>query len=199
MEPGGLRRAGAKVFPQGGHPHILEAGPRRRRAGISVAPGVRRRRAHGRAFGEAGVRPHGRHLDLLGLEGRLFRYRSRCARVPRRALLHAGDAEGRTQFAAMVQHRPALGLRHRRPEPGSLLRRSRHAPSAEIELRLRASAAACLLHPGREGRPRKRRRHHGFVDARGASLQIRLGHRHEFLEPCAARTRSFRAAGNPRA
>ena len=53
----------------------------------------------------------------------------------------------------------------------------------EIELRLRASAAACLLHPEREGRSRQRRRHHGFVDARGASLQIRLGHRHEFLEP----------------
>jgi hypothetical protein len=32
-----------------------------------------RQRNHRRAFGQAGVRPHGRHLDLLGLEGRLFR------------------------------------------------------------------------------------------------------------------------------
>ena len=72
---------------------------------------------------QAGVRAAGRHLDLLGLEGPLFRQRGRRPRVLRRALLHAGDADGGAELAAMVQHRPALGLRHRRPEPGPLLRR----------------------------------------------------------------------------
>ena len=78
---------------------------------------------------QAGVRSSRRHLDLLGLEGRLFRFRKRCAGLLRRAALHAGCADVRAEFAAMVQHRPALGLRHRRPEPGPLLRRSRSPAS----------------------------------------------------------------------
>ena len=46
----------------------------------------------------------------------------------------------RAQLAAMVQHRPALGLRHRRPGPGSLLRRpSRPASSRPSDIRLRAA------------------------------------------------------------
>ena len=76
---------------------------------------------HRRDLVQAGVRPARRHLDLLGLEGRLFRHRSRRAGVLRRAPLHAGDADGGAELAAMVQHRPALGLWHRRPEPGPLL------------------------------------------------------------------------------
>ena len=67
---------------------------------------------------QAGVRPPGRHLDLLGLEGRLFRHRGRRPRLLRRAALHAGHADGRAELAAVVQHRPALGLRHRRPGQG---------------------------------------------------------------------------------
>ena len=90
----------------------------------------------GETFRQAGVRPPGRHLDLLGLEGRLFRRRGRCARLLRRALPHAGDAESRTQLAAMVQHRPALGLWHRWPEPGPLLRRPQNRPADQVGLGL---------------------------------------------------------------
>ena len=135
----------------------------------------------------AGVRSPGRHLDLLGLEGRLFRHRERRAGLLRRAALHAGRADVRAQFAAMVQHRPALGLRHRRPQPGPFLRRSVQRGADQVDLGLRAPAAARLLHPVRLRRPGQRRRHHGSVGARGAPVQIRLGHRLELLQ--AARRR----------
>ena len=72
---------------------------------------------------------------------------SRRARLLRRARLHAGEADGGAELAAMVQHRPALGLRHRRPEPGPFLRRFPDRQADQVEDRLRASAAACLLHP----------------------------------------------------
>ena len=64
----------------------------------------------------------------------------------------------------------------------------------QVEVGLRASAAACLLHPGRRRRPRQRGRHHGPVGARGAPVQIRLRHRLQLLAACAARARSSRAA-----
>ena len=41
---------------------------------------------------------------------------------------------------------------------------------------------ACFIQ-SRERRPGQRRRHHGFVDARGAPVQIRLRHRHQLLLP----------------
>ena len=44
-------------------------------------------------------------------------------------------------------------------------------------------AAQRLLHPVRDGRSRQRRRDHGPLDARGASLQVRLGHGVQFLRP----------------
>jgi hypothetical protein len=47
--------------------------------------------------------------------------------------------------------------------------------------RLRAPAAARLLHPERVRRPRQRRRHHGPVGARGAPVQVRLRHRLQLL------------------
>ena len=43
----------------------------------------------------------------------------------------------------------ALGLRRRWPRPGPLLRRSVHGQADQVEVGLRASAAARLLHPGR--------------------------------------------------
>ena len=67
--------------------------------------------------------------------------------------LHARHPEMRSEFAAVVQHRAALGLRHRRPRPGSLLRRPRDRPAREVAHRLRASAAPCLLHPVDHRRP----------------------------------------------
>src|SRR2546422_4738276 len=51
------------------------------------------------------------YTTLFRSEGRLFRQRCRCAGLLRRAALHAGDANGRAEFAAVVQHRPALGDR----------------------------------------------------------------------------------------
>jgi ribonucleoside-diphosphate reductase alpha chain len=48
-------------------------------------------------------------------------------------------------------------------------------------LGLRAPAAPCLLHPVGRRRPGGRRRHHGSVGARGAAVQVRLGHRHQLL------------------
>ena len=52
----------------------------------------------------------------------------------------------------------------------------------QVEVRLRAPAAARLLHPVDRRRPRQRGRHHGPVGARGAPVQIRLRHRLQFLE-----------------
>ena len=65
-----------------------------------------------------------------------------------------------------------------------------------VEVGLRASAAACLLHPVGRGRPRQRGRHHGPVGARGAPVQVRLRHRLQLLRACAARARSCRAAAS---
>ncbi len=148
---------GAEIFPQGRRARAAEEGRREFRSLLPVALGRRRRgdcRAarerthHRRALVQASVRSLGRHLDLLGLEGRLFRRRDRRSGLLRRAALHAGSADLRAQFAAMVQHRPALGLRHRRPRPGSFLCRPIHRQADPLEELLRASAAARLLHPG---------------------------------------------------
>ena len=62
-----------------------------------------------------------------GWKGGYFSSRGRRAGVLRRDVLHAGGADGRAELAAVVQHRPALGLRHRRPAAGALLRRSADA------------------------------------------------------------------------
>ena len=80
-----------KYFRKAGVPARARAGRRRRRAGLAVAA---RRRRGARSPGlpaderirlgeerQAGLRPPRRHLDLLGLEGRLFRQRGRCARL----------------------------------------------------------------------------------------------------------------------
>ena len=58
--------------------------------------------------------------------------------------------------------------------------------------RLRAPAAARLLHPVRLRRPRQRGRHHGPLGARGAPLQIRLRHRLEFFPAARRRRTAFR-------
>ena len=100
----------------------------------------------------------------------------------RRAALHARQPDGRAELAAMVQHRPALGLRHRRARPGPLLRGLQDRQADQVQVVLRAPAAACLLHPGRRGRPGERRRHHGPVGARGAPVQVRLRHRLQLLQ-----------------
>ena len=191
---GCLRRPRPKILPQGRHRGPAQAGARGRRAGVAVAqpagPGGRERRGRRRrqadprrALGQGGLPPPRRHLDLLGLEGRLLRRRAGRPRLLRRARHHAGGPGGRAELAAVVQHRPELGLRHRRPGPGPLLRRPRERRAEGGRVGLRAPPAARLLHPEHPGRPRQRGRDHGPLGARGAALQVRLGHRHQLLQP----------------
>ncbi len=126
-------------------------------------------------------------LDLLGLEGRLFRLRGRRAGLLRRAALHARPPDGRAELAAMVQHRPALGLWHRRPGQGHY-----YVDHKTGKLTKSKSAYehpqphACFIQSVAR-RPRQRGRHHGPVGARGAPVQIRLRHRLQLLR--AARRR----------
>ncbi len=190
VEPGRDRRPRAEILPQGRRPGAPEEGRGERRPLLPVALRGRRegageasrgRALRLRAFGEAGLRPACRLLGLLGLEGRLFLDRGGRLGLLRRAALHAGAPDVRAELAAMVQHRPALGLRHRWAGAGPLLRRPPDRRADAIGLLLRAPAAACLLHPGRARRPRQRGRHHGSVGARGAPVQVRLRHRLEFL------------------
>ncbi len=56
-----------------------------------------------------------------GWKGGLFDLGRRRPRLFRRDALHAGAADGGAEQPAMVQHRPALGLWHRRPGPGPLV------------------------------------------------------------------------------
>ena len=93
---------------------------------------------------------------------------------------------------AVVQHRPALGLWHRRSRPGPFLCRPLHRQAGEVQVVLRASAAACLLHPVRRRRPRQRRRHHGPVGARSPPVQIRLRHRLQLLLSARRRRKALR-------
>ena len=176
---------------------VLAVALRPRREGPERPPRKRTLRQRDRL--PPGLRPPRRHLDLLGLEGRLFRHRGGRPRLLRRARLHARDPEGRAELAAMVQHRPPLGLWHRRPRPGPFLRRPLHQEARAVEVVLRAPAAACLLHPVRQRRPRQRGRHHGSVGPRGAAVQVRLGHRLQLLARCAAKASACRAAASRRA
>ena len=68
------------------------------------------------------------------------------------------------------------------PSQGHYLRRLQDRQADEVQVVLRAPAAACLLHPGRRGRPGERGRHHGPVGARGAPVQVRLRHRLQLLQ-----------------
>ena len=71
-----------------------------------------------------------------------------------------------------------------------------HRQADQVEVGLRASAAARLLHPVDRRRPRQRGRDHGPVGARGAPVQIRLRHRLQFLLAARRRTRSSPAAAS---
>ncbi len=152
-------------------------------AALPEASGSARRWMHGRSStGSPAPGP-------IGAGRAATSRRRRTPSVLRRASLHAGDAEGGAELPAMVQHRPPLGLRHRRAEPGPFLRRPLEQGAGEVGDGLRAPAAACLLHPVGVGRPRQRGRHHGPLGARGAPLQIRLRHGLELL-PAARRGRA---------
>ena len=181
---GRRRHHGAEVLPQGRRARRAAAHARGRRARMALAlRGRTDLRRLGRRIRRApGLRPPRRHLDVLGLEARLLRRRRGRAQLPRRALLHDGDPAGGAELAAVVQHRPALGLRHRRPGAGPLVCRPRERRGATLHQRLRAPAAARLLHPVGRRRPRQRGRDHGPLDARGAHLQVWLRHRVQLLQ-----------------
>jgi ribonucleoside-diphosphate reductase alpha chain len=142
-----------------------------------------------------GLRPSRRHLDLLGLEGQAISTSEEdAARLLRRTALHARHADGRAELAAVVQHRPALGLWHRRPRPGPLLCRPLHRQAdASASAYEHPQPHACFIQSV-ERRPRQRERHHGPVGARSAPVQVRLRHRLQLLFACAAKAKSCRAA-----
>ena len=118
-----------------------------------------------------------------GWKGGYFDSEADALELLRRAPLHARQPVRGAQLAAVVQHRPALGLRHRRPGAGPLLRRRPDRRGQALRLGLRAAAAARLLHPEHLGRPGQSGRDHGPLGARGAPVQVRLRHRHQLLEP----------------
>ncbi len=85
-------------------------------------------------FGQAGFRPSSPALGPIGAGRANIRLGGGCPGLLRRIALHAGKADGGAQFAAMVQHRPALGLWHQRTEPGPLLCRFRNGQARQIEI-----------------------------------------------------------------
>jgi hypothetical protein len=117
--------------------------------------------------------------------------------LPRRDALHAGHARWRRRTLPQWFNTGlhwAYGIDG--PSQGHL-RGLQDRQADQIEQRLRAPAAACLLHPVGGRRSGQRRRHHGPVGARGAPVQIRLRHRLQLLHSCAAKARSCRAAASP--
>ena len=204
LEPGRGRRARPEIFPQGRRAGAPEEGRGERRPLLPVALRARRGGARRRCPRTSASAPRSRRKQVFdrlagswtywGWKGGYFSPR-RTRRPSTTSCASCSPTQMvRAELAAMVQHRPALGLRHRRAEPGPLLRRLQDRQADEVEVGLRASAAACLLHPGRRGRPRQRGRHHGPVGARGAPVQIRLRHRLELLARCAARASGCPAA-----
>ena len=65
-----------------------------------------------------------------------------------------------------------------------------------LDVGLRASRPARLLHPVDQRRPRQRRRHHGPVGPRGPHLQVRLRHRHRTSPTSAAKASRSPAAAS---
>ena len=205
VEPGRLRHPRAEILPQGRCAGASGAGRGAGRSGLAVAAHRRRRRRSQRwprAPATAAKPAPSRSSTGWPAPGPIGAGRAAistreedASRLLRRDPADAGAPDGRAELAAMVQHRAPLGLRHRRPGAGPLLRRPQDRQGARLRQRLRAPAAARLLHPVGRRRPRQRGRHHGSLGARGAALQIRLRLRLQFLEDCAATASGCRAAG----
>jgi len=146
-----------------------------------------------RALRQAGVRSPRRLLDLLGWKGSYFTSEEDARAFYdelRYMLAKQMVAPNSPQWFNTGLHWAYGG---RRTRPGPLLRRLEDRQADQIEIGLRASAAACLFHPGHRGRPRQRGRHHGPLGARGAPVQIRL-RTGSTSRGCAAKARSFPAA-----
>ena len=69
-----------------------------------------------------------------GWKGGYFTSEDDAPRLHGRACLHARHPARRAQFPAMVQHRPALGLWHRRPRPGPFLCRPLHRQADQVQV-----------------------------------------------------------------
>ena len=132
-----------------------------------------------------------------GWKGGYFSTRGRRPGLLRRDLPHAGGPDGGAQLAAVVQHRPALGLRHRRARPGALPRRSARparwrAPRRRTSSRRRMPASSSrssddLVNEG------------GIMDLWVREARIfKYGsrHRHAISPPCAARANRCPAAAS---
>jgi len=180
-----------KYFPQGRPAGAAEEGRGANRSVLAVALGRRyggveqlpeRERSVGEHSSKQVFERLRRHLDLLGLEGQLFRHRDGCPRVFRRARLHAGRPDGRAQFTAMVQYRPVLAYGIDGPSQGHFLRR---LPDRQL---VKSKSAyehpqphACFIQSIKDDLVNEG----GIMDLwlREARLfQIRLRHRHEFLQ-----------------
>ena len=127
-------------------------------------------------------------LDLLGLEGRLLHLRGGRAGLLRRAVLHARHPDGRRRTrrngstpactGPTASTARARAISTSTPSPAS----SRKSKSAYEH----PQPHACFIQ-SRRRRPRQRGRHHGPVGARGAPVQVRLGHRLQLLAPARRR------------
>ena len=190
-----------KYFRKAGVPARLKSVEEEGVPVVPVALGRRRGGARGAAegralrlgdLGQAGVRPPRRRLGLLGLEGRLFRHAkttrapisTRCAacwraRWPRPIRRNGSTPASTGPMASTGRGRATITST---PTTGKL---------DAVEVGLRASAAARLLHPVGRRRPRQRGRHHGPVGARGAPVQIRLGHRLQLLRAARREREAF--------
>lgn len=110
-------------------------------------------------------------LRAKRMRGRLWTSCAICS-PPRslRRIRRNGSTPACSGPTASTVRRRVIGTSMRRPARPSL------------DLGLRAAAAARLFHPEHQGRSRQRRRDHGLVGARGAAVQVRLGHRHQLFD-----------------
>ena len=121
-------------------------------------------------------------------------------RLLRRAVPHARGAGGGAELAAVVQHGPALGVRHHRPGAGPLLRRARpRAPSPGRPRPTSGPQPQRLLHPVGAGTTSSTRAGSWTSGCarRGSSSTARA--RAPTSPSCAARTSRCRAAAGRRA
>ena len=161
LEPGRQRHHRAEVLPQGRRPGPAaqgrgELGPARLWRSEADKDALAALPEAERFVGETDWRARSSTVlpapGPTGAGGRLLRCRVRRARLLRRAPLHAAPPDGGAELAAVVQHRPALGLRHRRPGQGHFYVDPDGRADASRR-RLRAPAAARLLHPVGHRRP----------------------------------------------
>ena len=140
LEPGRLRHPRPEIFPQGGRAGEARAGAEAGRAGLAVAPHARTRR-RSRELPPARAHRHRRRsakqvFDRLagtwtywGWKGGYFDSEADARAFYDEMRYMLCRQMARAELAAVVQHRPALGLWHRRAGAGPLLRRL-HRPAS---------------------------------------------------------------------